>query len=262
MKDINGRNRDYLLTAWYKHTFTFSEKHTLGITGGLVDATDYLDENAYANDEFTQFMNQVLANAANGFFPSYDMGAVVEWEFGEFALKGIAMSVGENDDGKSYNFYGANMGYSIDTKLGEGNYRVTVNYTSEDFNNPTEDKLESKQSVGLSFDQQLGEILGAWIRFGWQKDDAAVLVKETYSGGLDINGRLWRRQQDNIGIGYAYLGGGNQDLDNTYVFETYVRFLLNDYFAITADLQYQENKMKQGDSPSGFISGVRCVVEF
>jgi porin len=262
VKDINGRNRDYLLTAWYKHTFTFSEKHTLGITGGLVDATDYLDENAYANDEFTQFMNQVLTNAANGFFPSYDIGAVVEWEFGEFALKGIAMSVGENDDGRSYNFYGANMGYSIDTKLGAGNYQVVVDWTSKDFDSPMGDKLELKQSTILSFDQQLGEILGAWIRFGWQKDGAAILVQEIYSGGLNIIGKLWRREQDNIGIGYAYLGGGNQDLDNAHVFETYVRFLLNDFFAITVDLQYLKDNMKQGDSPSGFISGVRCVVEF
>ena len=140
VKDINGRNRDYLLTAWYKHTFTFSEKNTLGITGGLVDATDYLDENAYANDGFTQ-------------------------------------------------------------------------------------------CVILSFDQQLGGILGAWIRFGWQDDDAAIICKSLYSGGLDINGKLWRRE-------------------------------LNEYFAITADLQYQDNNMKQGTCPSGFISGVRCVVEF
>jgi len=262
VKDINGRNRDYLLTAWYKHTFTFSEKNTMGVTGGLIDATDYLDENAYANDEFTQFMNQVLANAANGFAPSYDMGAVVEWEFGQFALKGVTMSVGENDDGRSFQFYGANMNYTMDTKLGEGHYRVNVQWTSKDFNDLAGDNLESKQCAILSFDQQLGEILGAWIRFGWQDDDAAVVVKELYSGGLDINGRLWRREQDNIGIGYAYLGGANQDLDNAYVFETYVRFLLNDYFAITVDLQHQDNKMKQGDSPSGFISGVRGVVEF
>ena len=262
VKNINGRNRDYLLTAWYKHTFTFSEKNRLGITGGLIDATDYLDENAYANDGFTQFMNQVLTNAANSFAPSYDMGGAVEWEFGQFALKGVAMSVGENDDGRSYSFYGAKMGYTLDTKLGEGHYRANIQWSSKDFNNFTGDDLESKQCVILSFDQQLGEILGAWIRFAWQEDDAAIQVKELYSGGLDINGKLWRREQDNIGIGYAYLGGGNQDLDNAYIFETYVRFLLNDYFAITADLQYQDNKMKQGDSPSGFISGIRCVVEF
>ena len=262
VKDINGRNRDYLLAAWYKHTFTFNKAGTLGITGGLIDGTDYLDENAYANDEFTQFMNQVLANAPNGFVPSYDMGGAVEWEFGQFTLKGVAMSVGENDDGRSYQFYGANLGYALHTKLGEGHYRVNVQWTSKDFNNIAGDNLESKQCLILSFDQQLGEILGAWIRFGWQNNDAAIQVKEIYSGGLDINGRLWRREQDNIGIGYAYVDGGNQDLENAYVFETYVRFLLNKYVALTVDLQYQDNKMKQGDSPSGFISGVRCVVEF
>jgi porin len=150
----------------------------------------------------------------------------------------------------------------VGTKLGAGHYRVNVQWTSKDFNNITGDDLESKQCVILSFDQQLGEILGAWIRFGWQDDDAAIQVKALYSGGLDINGRLWRREQDNIGIGYAYVDGGNQDLDNAHVFETYVRFLLNKNVALTVDLQYQENKMKPGDSPSGFISAVRCVVEF
>lgn len=262
VKDINGRDRDYLLAAWYKHTFTFGDANTLGITGGLVDATDYLDENAYANDEFTQFMNQALTNSANGFAPSYDIGAAVVWEFGRFELKGVAMGVGENDDARRYNFYGANMGYSVNTKLGEGHYRVNVEWTSKDFNHFAGDNLASKQCVILSFDQQLGEILGTWVRFGWQDDDAHIICKSLYSGGLNINGKMWRREQDNIGIGCAYLEGGNQELDNAYVFETYIRFLLNEYFAVTADLQYQDNNMKLGDSPSGFISGVRCVVEF
>jgi porin len=239
-----------------------SEKNTLKITGGLIDATDYLDENAYANDEFTQFMNPVLTNAANGFAPSYDPGGAVEWEFGRFALKGVAMSVGENDDGRHYQFFGTNVGYTIDTALGEGHYRVNIEWTSEDFDNLSGDDLESKQCVILSFDQKIGEVLGAWIRFGRQDDDVAIDCKTLYSGGIDINGRLWRREQDNIGIGYAYLNGGNQDLDNAYVFETYVRFLLNEYFAMTVDLQYQDNNMKLGYSPSGFVYGLRGVVEF
>ena len=49
VKNINGTSRDYLLTAWYKHTFEFGQKHSLGLTGGLIDATDYLDNNAYSN---------------------------------------------------------------------------------------------------------------------------------------------------------------------------------------------------------------------
>jgi porin len=53
VKDINGRSRDYLLTAWYQHMFTLRQDSTLDATIGIIDATDYLDENAYANDEYT-----------------------------------------------------------------------------------------------------------------------------------------------------------------------------------------------------------------
>jgi len=68
-------------------------------------------------------------------------------------------------------------------------------------------------------------------------------VAVAYSGGIDISGKLWGREQDNIGIGYAYSDGGNQALDNSHVFEVYVRFLLNKYFALTADVQYLKEDM-------------------
>ncbi len=262
VKNINGRDRDYLLTAWYKHTFDFSEDNALGLTGGLVDATDYLDENAFANDEYTQFMNQALANGPNGFLPSYDLGGALEWDLGDFALRGVVMSIGENDEGRSYNFYGAQLGYTLNTGLGEGNYRVLVDWTSQDFGNPAGDKEEAKNCVLLSFDQELGDILGAWIRFGWQDDSAAVTCDNLYSGGIDISGKLWGREQDNIGIGYAYLHGANQDFDSGNVFEAYVRFFLNEYLALTADVQYMKDDMKTGDDPKGFISGLRLVAEF
>jgi hypothetical protein len=44
------------------------------------------------------------------------------------------------------------------------------------------------------------------------------------------------RENDNIGIG-AYANGKN-GFDYTQVAEIYWRFVLNEYFAVTADLQY------------------------
>jgi hypothetical protein len=38
--------------------------------------------------------------------------------------------------------------------------------------------------------------------------------------------------------------------------------LLNEYFALTADVQYVKDNMKTGDDPKGFISGLRLVAEF
>lgn len=60
--NINGRNRDYLLTAWYQHNLAVSQTSSLGLAFGIIDSTDYLDENAYTNDEYTQFMNSTLTN--------------------------------------------------------------------------------------------------------------------------------------------------------------------------------------------------------
>jgi hypothetical protein len=38
--------------------------------------------------------------------------------------------------------------------------------------------------------------------------------------------------------------------------------LLNEFFALTADVQYLKDDMKVGDSPDGFVTGLRLVVEF
>jgi hypothetical protein len=264
VKDINGRNRDYLLTAWYKHVFTFDEGHTLGITGGIIDATDYLDENRYANDVYTQFMNEGLVNGPNAFLPSYDIGGAMEWEIGRFAIKGVIMQVGENDEGKAYHFYGGQVGYTLETCLGHGTYRILVDVTSDDFSDPDDENEESLECVIISFDQALGGILGAWIRFGWSDDKAIVDFKNLYSGGIDINGKLWGREQDNIGIGYVSLSGGNQNIEWTQVLEGYVRFALTEIFAVTLDVQYLDDKVKKsaGDDVSGWISGIRLTGQF
>jgi porin len=106
LKNINGRNRDTLLTAWYKHTFKTGNDSSLGATFGIIDATAYLDENAYANDEYTQFMNAALTNGPNVFLPSFDIGAALEWGVGSWDLAAVLMNIGENDDGNEYDFYG------------------------------------------------------------------------------------------------------------------------------------------------------------
>jgi len=262
VKDINGRNRDYLLTAWYKHTLQFGEKHTLGLTGGIIDATDYLDVNAYANNHYTQFMNEALVNNPIGFLPSYDIGGAFKWQTGYLALAGVAMAVGENDDDRSYEYYGLQLRYTINWRPGKGNYRIILDTTSRDFSNPQGTKQESLLALLLSFDQELSENFGAWVRFGWQDDEAAVDYQRIYSGGIDIRGRLWKREKDNIGFGCAYLDGGNLDIDSSQVFEGYYRLALTEIFAITADVQYMKDQVENSDDPKGVIFGIRGTAQF
>jgi porin len=236
----------------------------LDFTGGIIDATDYLDENAYANDEFTQFMNEALVNGPHVFLPSYDIGGAFEWEISNFNVRGVVMNVGENDEGNSYHFYGAQVGYTLSTPLGEGTYRVIVDRTSKQFLDRKGEDKENLTAVVLSFDQQLGDTMGVWIRFGWQDDKAAVDFEAIYSGGIDIRGNLWKRENDNIGLGYGYLKGGNLDIDQTQVFEGYYRLVLNDYLALTADVQYMKDDYKDSadSEPEGVILGLRATAEF
>ena len=262
VKDINGSSRDYLLTAWYRHTFSLRQDSTLDASVGIIDATDYLDDNAYSNDEYTQFMNEALVNGPNAFLPSYDGGAALVWNTGPWSIRGVVMKVNENDDGNDYNFYGAQLGYTVQSGLGEGNYRVLVNRTSEDFLDDNGESEHKRESLLLSLDQQLGDVVGAFLRIGWQDDSAAVNYAAIWSGGIDINGSPWKRADDNIGLGYAYLDGGNLDIRQSQVTEAYYRFVINSYMALSADIQYMKDELRNQQNPAGFIYGLRLTAEF
>jgi len=262
VKDINGSSRDYLLTAWYRHTFTLSQDSTLDATIGIIDATDHLDENVYSNDEYTQFMNESLVNGPNAFLPSYDAGGALGWNTGPWSLHGVVMKVNENDDGNDYTFYGAQLGYTLQSELGEGNYRVVVDRTSKDFHDNNGKSGHERTSILFSFDQQLGDVLGAFLRFGWQDDGAAVHYDAIWSGGINISGVSWKRADDNIGLGYAYLDGGNLDIRQSQAAEAYYRFVINTHLALSADVQYMKDGVRNQENPAGFIYGLRLTAEF
>ncbi len=263
VKNINGRNRDYLLTAWYKRNVVFSESNNLEVYFGLIDATDFLDENVYSNDEFTQFMNQALVNGPNVFVPSYDSGAALAWQRKATKIHAVAMALGENDEGSAYNYFGAELEYRISSGMGEGNYRATLFDTNSVFEDPSGAGGKRRSGVIFSFDQEFGRVFGAFLRFGWQSDDAAIEYENIASGGIDIKGKTWNRPDDNIGIGFAHVNGGNLDIEHTLVGELYYRFVADNILALTMDLQYlSENYRPDSSTLDGFIAGLRLVAEF
>ena len=262
VQDINGSGRDYLLTAWYEHSIDFMNSDSLALSGGIIDATDYLDENAYANDEYTQYMNEALVNGPNAFLPSYDVGGAFRFHHKDVDLSGVLMHVDENEYDNSYNFYGLQVGYTLDTTLGTGNYRLLLGTTGKEFLDPAGLGDEDRKCLLLSFDQELGGNWGAWLRLGTQDDAAAIIYKNIYSGGIYISGDLWGRENDNAGLGYAYLDGGNSGLNYTQIAEAYTRFALNDYLAFTMDIQYMNDRYDTAADYSGFIFGIRAAAEF
>ena len=262
VKNINGRSRDHLLTAWVRQRFQLGSETSLAVTGGLIDATDYLDDNAFANDEYGQFMNEAFVNAPTAFLPSYDRGGVVELERGPLLLRGVVMQVGKNDDGNSYIFYGGQAAYTRSTPLGKGTYRVVAGGTNARFLDPMGVNRERLSQITFSMDQQLGETFGVFLRIGWQGDAAAVSFDTLVSGGLNINGRAWGRPGDTLGLGYARLEGGNGDIDESRVGEFYYRLKINDHLAVTGDVQVLRDKVSGGGGPKGTIISIRGTKEF
>jgi porin len=288
LKNINGRNRDYLLEVWYKHTFTFTKDVSLGATFGIIDSTRYIDDNAFANDEVAQFMNDIFVNNTLANLPSYDIGGVVELDISNFSIRGLVMNsrtgpereqigvkwcekhqewgpvYNVEEGGKNYNYYALQLGYKVDTPIGEGNYRIYGFTTNKRFLDWDGTGKENLQGFGISADQKLSEIIGAFARLGWQDDKATdVIYDAVYSGGLNINGKPWGRENDEIGLGYAYLNGADKaEIDNTNAVEAYAKFKISEFSDITFDVQYINDNMKQIKDREGFIYGVRLNTYF
>ncbi len=272
VKDINGRGRNYLLTAWYRRTFKLGPRGNLNATLGIIDSTDYLDNNTFAQDEYTQFMNEALTGSPQVFNPSYDLGIALRWDLLPWSIRAVYMNVGKDseesdaewqaaltdrDFGDDYNYVGAEVGFAIQTEFGLGNYRISYSGTSKDFADATGNQAERRTGVAVSFDQELGNTLGAFFRIHSQLGKAATDYKNYYAGGVDIRGGAWGRVNDNIGIGLAYLSGGNKQIKSTQVAEAYYRFAVTKQFAFTADLQYMLDDRFSGKDPKGFIFGLR-----
>ena len=261
VENINGSGRDHLLEVWYEHVFPIDQRNMLGVTLGIIDASQYLDHNAYANDEFVQFMNPALSNAPNTLLPSYDLGVAAVWRIDRWTFSGVLMDVHQNLGSDTYTFYGIEAGYRVDAELGTGNYRVLLN-GDRNLIDLTAGRRQKNDIVILSFDQQFGENFGAFTRLGWRLDDEPINYRALYSGGIDIKGRLWDRVLDNIGIGLAYLDGGDGRITKTRIFETYYRLVVNPYLALTGDVQYMRDVFLQSPEAKGFMYSLRATFIF
>ncbi len=261
VKNINGSGRDYLLEAWYEHVFVLGKRNELGVSLGIIDPSNYLDQNAYANDEYMQFMNPALSNAPNTFFPAYDPGIAVQWHTGKWVYTGVLMDVHQAASPDEYTFYGLQASYRLETGLGAGNYRLSIN-GDRGFVDVAGSAEQENDYVLVSVDQKLGKKLGVFTRLGWRLDDESISYRAIYTGGVDIRHAVGSRALDNFGIALAYLEGGDGDIARTRIAEAYYRMVFNLYFAVTADVQYMRDQYALLPEAEGLIYSLRATVNY
>ena len=276
VKNINGHEQqDNILEAWYAHTFSYKDT-SLKITIGIIDATVYIDDNRFANDEITQFMNDVFVNTPLTTPPSYDLGAVAEFNKGPFSAKLLGMTTKDGEEGPFYQYYALQLGYTLNSKWGEGNYRIFGFITSDEFYDWEGKDKESIYGVGISIDQDLGFIknpfsknpIGFFLRAGWQDDEAQVDYNNLISFGFNVPFYFLGKEGNEFGIGYAYLDSPDDaEISNTHAVEAYAKFELFSYEVLSSDLtvdfQYlTDNYANDNNDKEGYIVGLRWNLSF
>ena len=277
VKNINGhKQQDNILEAWYAHTFNLKNDTSLKLTLGIIDATCYIDDNRFANDEIAQFMNDVFVNTPLTTPPSYDLGIVLELNKGPFSAKLLGMTTKDGEEGPFYQYYALQLGYTLNSKWGEGNYRIFGFVTSDDFSDWEGSGNENLYGVGISIDQDLGFFknpfgknpVGIFLRAGWQDDSAEIDYNNLISFGLNVPFSFLGKEGNEFGIGYAYLDSPDKaDMSNTHAVEAYAKFELFSYELlssdITVDFQYlNDNYSNNDDDVEGYIVGFRWNLSF
>ncbi len=265
-----------LLEAHYTHAFLGG---TLRVTGGKAEPLGFLDDNAFANCEYTQFVgkpfvNNTVLDSENEFTPL--IGATFQpTELFRLAVVGASTSrplvedsplagdaKSKYDNLLSTPFLGAQVSVSPNPGGLPGSYRLYgwhagYDHAKLDRRREFIDGEKSKAwGIGLSADQQLTESIGVFGRFGWNNADVAVVRWEA-SGGFNLKGLIPGRGEDEIGLGVAGLVPDSRYAENDpeIHFELYYRLVVTENLAFTPDLQYVFNP--GGDSGNdGVFAGM------
>ena len=292
---FSGINRDAddsgnqvsVTEAWFEHKFNAP----FCVTFGVIDPTSSLDDNAYANDETSQFLGDIFRNAPVISFGDNAIGikAVYETDSIDFAAQylnvenTIEIAPGEeinNDASAQINF---KPGF-IDNM--EGNYRVYVWGLLDGGMKWEDEENTNDYGFGISIDQQLSEMFGVFARYSWKRDDAVSSAISTFAGdAASPCNQTWSigaqatikalGDEDIIGLAFGqmmvsdkakdYYGG--YDFKAEDHLEVYYSWNISDYLAVTPSIQYVNNlcgglSEEHGADNSAFVGSIRMQIGF
>ena len=274
LNSVAGVNRDAddsgvvsVTEAWFEHKFT----DQFAVTAGILDPTGAVDDNAYANDETTQFIGSMFRNAANINFSDNAFGvkATYETDFADFAVQYIDAS--DYKDITRNGFASAQVNFKpgfIDEM--EGNYRIYgwTNTNDADKLDGTGEGNEKAYGFGLSLDQQFTDIFGAFARYSWSRGDIddGIYASRTWSLGLQatIKG-IGDEDVVAIACGQVIPSSEYKDYENAKSenhLEVYYSWNVTDYLSISPDFQMVENPFYNEDDDTAYVGTIRMQISF
>ena len=258
----------YLNQFWYERK--------LGVDGswrarvGYLDLTSDFDQNAYANDEYTQFLSDAFINNLTFECPANSLGGQLWWEPNDKWSFGVGYSESNRDCVEMFSYGVAIAEIDRRVQIGElqGTYRgyFTANFAPRPSLDGSRDDL-TNDGWGLSFDQEISQNIGLWGRYG-QQNGACCEFDRALTAGFELHSFSETRPDDILGFGYgityvsdefAQLNEGTVDENH---FELYYSFQVNDYFSATPSLQWIDGVGGDGDAEVVWAPGLRATVAF
>lgn len=264
-----GATRDiYLNQLWYERKFGDGERWRARV--GYLDLTSDFDTNAYANDEYCQFLSDAFVNNLTFECPANALGGQIWFEPNDKWCFGVGYSESDRDCVEMFSRGVAIAEIDRRVQIGElqGTYRgyVTANFTPRESLDGTRDDLVN-DGWGLSFDQEISKYVGLWGRYGQQNGECCEFDR-ALTAGFELHSFSDERPDDILGFGYgitcvsdeyATLNEGAVDENH---FELYYSFQVNEYFSATPSLQWIDGVGGDGDAQVVWAPGLRATVAF
>lgn len=203
---------------------------------GKFALTDYFDNNSYAHDPRSQFMNWALMSNGGWDYPAntrgYTWSAVMEYVRERWAIRAASSLVPTTANGPELNWHWAdNNSNTIEVEKStkffgkEGKVRALAFYTTTYMGNyaeaakqqnpnvtSTEKNGRTKYGFGLNYEQELSSESGLFFRASWNDGNnetwAFTEIDHSVSGGY-VKRNLFGKKNDKFNIGFAFNGISN-----------------------------------------------------
>ncbi|MBU1950425.1 MAG: carbohydrate porin [Candidatus Eisenbacteria bacterium] len=271
--DADDDQNSRLTELWYEHIW-FGAR--LRFRGGKVDLTTDFDANEVANCGTDQFLSSGFVNNPAVEFPD-DNG------FGEMLwvslcdLWNIGVGVADADADWDNVFENVFSIVELDFKPkiveSQGNFRIYSWFNGKDherLKDPAKTK-EDNYGFGLSFDQEINEVMAQFVRYGWQRGSVSQ-VEHAWSAGLQCSGKLYGREADAFGLacGMAIIGHDWKDVDqmnginssDEHHVELYYRFKVSKQLNLSLDIQRVKNPNSDRENDDVWALGMRVQLFF
>lgn len=251
----------------------------LTVTAGKIDITNYVDTNALANDETSQFLTGAFVHNAVLSAPDNGPGVRGRIDLMPGLLYIEAGAVQQDEDGNDRTtdklfdkVYGvAEVGVSPKIFGQQGNYRFWgfADGNGREMKKNGESRGYTALGAGLSFDQELTDWFSVFFRLGYR--DSANLNYDTqaaWSAGLQLSKLIPSRPDDVLGVAYGEIRPTKRSItpasarEDEGILELYYNWHFTEKFHLSPIVQYVMNRSGYDNADDFWVYGARLQVDF